>query len=359
MTNYTSTYALPSPSLSEAPNVPADIAALAAGTETALGNVAALPTANLLINGEFDVNQLGASPYTFTSSQSGYTVDMWRCSSGSGATNVITQTAIATGSFADAPRYKLAWNRSVAGSANSFIEQRIEDVRTNAGKDITVSFNAAVASGTADITVSVVQNFGTGGSPSSETSPVVSATITVDTSTSTRRVATLAVPSISGKTVGSDANSYLSVRINRASGAGTGTVDFWDVQAIQGAVDRPVMRRPKQQTLTLCQHYLVQFGPYGAPVAIGAIVANGATGGSGLLPLPTSMRIVPTVTVSAANDFGVSGVTITTLTITGCATRNALFVAAGWASGTAVGIQYDFNNTPDVANAYIRADARL
>lgn len=334
MVSYTPTYGLPAPSLGEAPNVPADIAALADGTESALLALAMLPVDNLLINGGFGINQRAASSYTRTSTQTGYTVDRWILTSGTGATNIVTPTAIATGSFAGAPRWKLAWNRSVAGSANSYLEQRIEDVRTAAGKNITVSFNAAVASGTADITISVVQNFGTGGSPSSETSPVVSSTITVDTSVSTRRVATLAVPSISGKTIGSDENSYLSIRINRASGAGTGTIDLWDAGAVIGAVDRPFLPRSPAAELMRCQRYY-----YALPLTGADGAAYSASSFSLLVVFPTAMRVAPTLTAPAGtygvNHYAIGNATSTTPpTAASVATTKCILDAGGFSGLT-------------------------
>jgi len=55
--------------------------------------------------------------------------------------------------------------------------QKIEDVRTFAGQTVTYSFWAKASTGTPNIGVAMQQNFGSGGSPSSEvmTSPAVQA----------------------------------------------------------------------------------------------------------------------------------------------------------------------------------------
>lgn len=265
MTTYSSTYALPSPGLADAPNAPAQFAALTAATETALNTVRdATGVNNLLINSRFEVDQRVASPATVTGASTGWVVDRWKCTSGTGATNVVTRTAISTGSFAGAPRYKMAWNRSVAGSSTSYLHQRIEDVRNGAGKSVTVTFNAAVSSGTSDVTVSLVQCFGTGGSPSSDVTTVGATTITVTTSTSTRHTVTISCPSISGKTIGSNEDSYLEVRINRASATGTGTVDLWEPQCVIGATAPTYVARNPQQELALCQRYFFALPQSGA-----------------------------------------------------------------------------------------------
>jgi hypothetical protein len=301
MTTYSSTYALPSPGLADAPNAPAQFAALTAATETALNTVRdATGVNNLLINSRFEVDQRVASPATVTGASTGWVVDRWKCTSGTGATNVLTRTAISTGSFAGAPRYKMAWNRSVAGSSTSYLHQRIEDVRNGAGKSVTVTFNAAVSSGTSDVTVSLVQCFGTGGSPSSDVTTVGATTITVTTSTSTRHTVTISCPSISGKTIGSNEDSYLEVRINRASATGTGTVDLWDPQCVIGATAPTYVARNPQQELALCQRYY----------ETGSLWYQGyASSGVGeyvRVDMKVTKRAVPTVvqTNTAAGNFG-------------------------------------------------------
>lgn len=307
MTTYTSTYALPSPGLADAPNAPAQFAALTAATETALNTVRdATGVNNLLINSRFEVDQRAASPATVTGASTGWISDRWKCTSGTGATNVLTRTAISTGSFAGAPRYKMAWNRSVAGSSTSYVHQRIEDVRNGAGKSVTVAFNAAVSSGTSDITVSLTQCFGTGGSPSSDVTTVGATTITVTTSTSTRHTVTISCPSISGKTIGSNEDSYLEVRINRASATGTGTVDLWDPQCVIGSTAPTYVARNPQQELALCQRYYYQVNGSGTDTDVGIMgMIFGTTGGTFTWRHPVEMRAAPTPTVDAASSWKV------------------------------------------------------
>ena len=362
MTTYTSTYALPSPGLADAPNAPAQFAALTAATETALNTVRdSTGVNNLLINSRFEVDQRVASPATVTGASTGWVVDRWKCTSGTGATNVVTRTAISTGSFAGAPRYKLAWNRSTAGSSTSYLHQRIEDVRNGAGKSVTVTFNAAVSSGTSDVTVSLVQCFGTGGSPSSDVTTVGATTITVTTSTSTRHTVTISCPSISGKTIGSNEDSYLEVRINRASATGTGTVDLWDPQCVIGSTAPTYVARNPQQELALCQRYYWQWGPF----QTGTAVMNGhcwsTTQMIGVLNFPQPMRTTPTVTFSANNDFTIaSGGTAFTSTLMAATTTYPTGVRVDiTSSGLTAGRGSWLENTADPTNAAIYATAEL
>lgn len=362
MTTYTSTYALPSPGLADAPNAPAQFAALTAATETALNTVRdATGVNNLLINSRFEVDQRAASPATVTGASTGWISDRWKCTSGTGATNVLTRTAISTGSFAGAPRYKMAWNRSVAGSSTSYVHQRIEDVRNGAGKSVTVAFNAAVSSGTSDITVSLTQCFGTGeNSPSSDVTTVGATTITVTTSTSTRHSVTISCPSISGKTIGSNEDSYLEVRINRASATGTGTVDLWDPQCVIGSTAPTYVARNPQQELALCQRYYYQLGPFGASRTLGIAHAVNTGGTRTTLPLPVTMRSAPAVTFSADDDFRVDAANtsaMTSLTVMG--PSNVIVIAATVPAVLTAGVPYLLNNDQDTTNAAIYATAEL
>lgn len=305
MTNYTTIYALPSPPLGDAPNVPSDISALATATETALTTVSnTVGVNNLLVNGQYAIDQRAVSPATVSAASTGWISDRWKGTSGTGATNIFTKTAITAGSFAGAPQYKMAWNRSVAGSATSYMHQRIEGVRVAAGQSLTISFNAAVASSTSDITATVVQCFGTGGSPSSDVTTNGATTVTVDTSTSTRHSITISVPSISGKTLGSNGDDYLEIRINRASGTGTGTIDFWNMQAVIGTVAPGYVARPYQQELALCQRfYQVIDGSAGASNGLltGMFATTAIMVASYVHPVP--MRKVPTVSVSSLSHW--------------------------------------------------------
>ncbi len=360
MTTYTTIYALPSPALADAPNVPADIGALATATETALNTVRdSTGVNNWLINSQFKVDQRAASPATVTGASTGWISDRWKCTSGTGATNVLTRTAITAGSFAGAPKYKMAWNRSVAGSSTSFIHQRIEDVRFGSGKSVTVAFNAAVSSGTSDITVSLVQCFGTGGSPSADVTTVGATTITVTTSTSTRHTVTISCPSISGKTIGSNEDSYLEVRINRASATGTGTVDLWEPQCVIGSTAPTYVARNPQQELALCQRYYYQLGPYGASRMMAPIgMAVATTIGRFTLPIPP-MRDTPTVTFSSGTDFRINGGSDTSAAVQGSGSTPGMVVLDFTGAGLTLGNACFITNDQDTTNAAIYVSAEL
>lgn len=240
---------------------------------------------NVLINGGFDVWQRGSS-VTVTNSF-GYTADRWQIYGyGTGASATLTRFAHGTG---DAEPYgntkyyaNYSWNRG-SDTANSLclLQNILEDVRKLSGKTVTISFWAN-SNGGPNIGVELEQVFGTGGSPSASVS-VPLGMITLD-ATPRRYVITTKLPSIVGKTIGSNEDG--SLRLNlwasagssyaaRASGvgfqAGTYYMNVWGVKLQEGAVATPFVNVPYQDTLRRCQRYFRRIAPVSnsAPIAIG------------------------------------------------------------------------------------------
>lgn len=170
-----------------------------------LGN----PFRNKIINGQFNIWQRGT---TFTAT--GYTADRWYLTEGSGSSNGIDRQGFPRSNteIPNPPQYYLLWSRATAGSAASFLEQRIEDVDTLTRKTATVTFwvrsNAAT-----ELHVDVDQVFGTGGTPSSDVS-VATETFTTST-TWTKKTLTFSVPTTAGKIAGTDLNDHLRLRFRR------------------------------------------------------------------------------------------------------------------------------------------------
>ena len=219
-------------------------------------------TRNRIINGNFDFWQRGTS---FTSDE--YGADRWVHGRG-GTTHTATRQAFALGQTA-VPGEPAYFCRtvvsSVAGAGNlALLQQRIEDVRTFAGQQVTVSFWAKVDA-TKNIAVEFEQNFGTGGSPSATIEAISVTKESIGTSWQKITV-TATVPSISGKTLGTDGNSLLSFNIwfdagsdfnSRTDSLGqqSGTFEIAQVQIEPGTVATPFERRSYGQELALCQRY--------------------------------------------------------------------------------------------------------
>jgi hypothetical protein len=128
-------------------------------------------------------------------------------------------------------------------------QQRIEDVRTFAGQTATISFWAK-ADSARNVTIELVQNFGSGGSAD----VTVTSTVQAITSSWARYTATVSVPSISGKTVGTGSSLRLTFLQACASGS---VLDLWGIQFESGSTATPFRRNSTsiEAELATCQRY--------------------------------------------------------------------------------------------------------
>ena len=258
---------------------------------------------NAIINGNFDIWQRGTS---FTASE--YGADRW-INAPVGTTYTTTRQAFALGQT-DVPGEPTYYHRtvvsSVAGAGNYIqIIQRIEDVRTFAGQQVTVSFWAKVDA-SKPIAVEFVQTFGSGGSPSTPVTAIGTTKVTL--STSWQKVTVTAnIPSISGKTLGTNGDSRLGLNIwleagsdfnSRTDSLGqqSGTFDIAQVQVEPGAVATTFERRPIGMELSLCQRYYERLFFGGDGYAPGAGNIRGGAAG-----FATTKRASPSITLTAVN----------------------------------------------------------
>lgn len=163
----------------------------------------------------------------------------------------------------------------VSGGGPGRLAQRIEDVNTLAGKDVVLGFNGLdeLAVGTADVEVEFVQHFGTGGSPSSDVVTTVAASQILNASW-TRHTYTATLPSVSGKTLGTNGDDYLEVRIQLKTGLG-GDIGITNVSLSEGSLDPGFVKRPFAEELLLCQRYFEK--SYEEGVDVGANSSAGAS----------------------------------------------------------------------------------
>lgn len=274
---------------------------------------------NLLHNGMSNVAQRGAGPFT---ANGVYTLDRWLIGLVSSDTISVTQAALA-----DADRsaisdesainaMQLVTVGSVGGSA--LIAQRIESLRRLSNKTITASFWAKASSGTPKIGIGYSQNFGSGGSPSASVTGNLGVTANLST-TWTRYTITASLPSASGKTFGSTANTdftELSLFTSagnadaRAGGIGqqSSTVLLWGLQLeIAGAATAVEARDPMRE-LQLCQ----RFFQYHQNVIISCVAGSGANFFSDF-PFPVTMRAAPTPAFDTTSFLNASGITTNTV----------------------------------------------
>jgi len=256
---------------------------------------------NYIINGAFEINQRNLTSTTAT----GYGFDRWFFTSAGGTTTHSTQSSAAgAGPTPDSPA-NFARTVTTGQSASSdlaYIAQRVEGVRTLAGKTVTVSFWAKAASAGARVSVELNQWFGAGGSSEINTP---SGSISISTSWA-RYSVTMNVPSIFGRTIGT--TDFLNVILwfsagstfaTRSSSIGlqNNTFDVWGVQLEEGTVATPFRRNANsiQGELAACQRYFVAF-PVNSYFISNPYFAVNLSGGPQLpmTPLPVPMRVAPT-----------------------------------------------------------------
>jgi hypothetical protein len=221
---------------------------------------------NLLHNSLFNVAQRGTGQFTATAA---YTADRWRQDL---SLDVVTTQPTAV---SDAFRAGIgdeaattALSSNVAGNAGAtaftLISQPIEGVRRLSGKTITVSLWAWATAGTPKVGIGLRQSFGTGGSPSALVD--VNATPITLTTSPARYSVTLAVPSASGKTLGTNGDDftrlglYLSAGANSNTIAGgigvqSGTFVVWGVQLEIGSTATPLEKPDPADDLRRCQRF--------------------------------------------------------------------------------------------------------
>jgi hypothetical protein len=227
---------------------------------------------NAIINGDFLVNQRS---FTSNTTSGTFNFDRWLQYNTGGSFTLTPQNF--TPGAAPIAGYEgrtflqaITASQSAAGDFAQIV-QTIEDVTRYAGNTVTVSFFAKANTGTPKIALELQQAFGTGGSPSSIVN-TVGGTVTLSTSWA-RYSLTVAVPSISGKTLGTTANtSYLGVNLwtsagsnfnSRASSIGIQnfTASIWGVQVEAGSTATAFQTATGtiQGELAACQRYYWRF----------------------------------------------------------------------------------------------------
>ena len=193
---------------------------------------------NKLINGGFirDLWQRGTS-----FSATGYTADRWRMELGTGESVTVSQQSFSLGQtdVPGEPQHYLQFNRTTTGSTPSKIGQRIEYVRTSAGKNIITS---GYISGSTNFTLNVkaTQNFGSGGS-ASVTTTIGSINVTAGFSLFSLAAA---IPSISGKTIGSGSDDFIEVYFELPIAAGNVSFNLSQIQFEEGTQTTTFEVRP-------------------------------------------------------------------------------------------------------------------
>jgi hypothetical protein len=282
------------------------------------------PTAkNAFINSNFDIWQRGTS---FTNpGTTALTADRWAIG-GSSTNYTVSRVAFGTQSeVPNNPRYYLRCLSTGIVSARD-LRQHLEGVGTFAGKTITLSFWARCVSGTYSATAAVglLQSFGTGGSPSGLVAPT-GQNITL-TPNWTKYSFTIAVPSIVGKTLGTNNNDYVGFYVNTPS-SGSFDAHFAQFMINEGsqALDWNLAGTNLEGDLAMCQRYC--FNPFypdnAASTYVGAGKCFSTTISRVVLHHPVSMRAAPGLSIPTPGDFAVLGTSGTPVTVTSTSLETA------------------------------------
>jgi hypothetical protein len=251
---------------------------------------------NKIINGDCQVAQRG-STLTATGTAWFYgAVDRFLGYSSSASTATISQQAFTAGTAPVAGYEAQFFVRSASTNTATYLGYRMEDVRTFAGQTVTVSFWAKTNTAQTLSYFNLEQNFGSGGSGAVGTNITPLPSLT----TSWQRFSgTVAVPSVSGKTIG--AGSYLFLVLQ---GDVNKNLDLWglQVEANSTATAFQTATGTIQGELAACQRYY-RTGYFD-------IRLQGVAGAAYSFPTTAlPMRTTPTPAFTAAADysFNISG----------------------------------------------------
>lgn len=301
---------------------------------------------NYLHNPRFIVQQRGPGPWTAT----GYTVDRWTvlCSpAGSRSVTAVALIDADRAAFSDDEATVALQYAFVGGTGvNDFdsFGQRVDTLRRLSGKTVALSFWARTIGPAINLGLSVLQYFGTGGSPSANVTNIGVTQLALTTAW-TRYTAVVALPSLAGMTLGTNGDDWTQFTFLLSTGtyvAGTanvgvqsGTAQFRGMQVEVGVAATALEASDPVRDLANCQRsyqtgQILLEGYQSASLFFGAVAA----------PIVT-MRVPPTVLVTLNASTNISNLSITPLafqrgalqvignaTVTGACYVNATYAAS-------------------------------
>lgn len=310
---------------------------------------------NRVDNGRFDLWDFGTSFGSLTSGQ--IVANRWRAGfDGSGITQNLSRQSTTDPELLDRGiKYYLRWAKSVAGSGATFrqLYLRMPDVRMLSGRTITIGLRAR-ADAARVLLALATQNFGTGGSPST----LVNTTIGSWTLSTSWQVwtASVALPSVSGKTFGSNNDDYLQLTFNLVLNAAD-TLDITDIVVQEGlaVADKMFERRPVSLERLLCLHHRepMPLSLLCIPYSTTAVKVIGRSA----VPMNRTPIVgftgTGTITVASGSTFS----STTPPTMESYDTSNGAF-RIDWTgfTGLTVGTMGWVTTWPSAANAYLNAE---
>jgi hypothetical protein len=252
--------------------------------------------AQAIINSDFDIWQRGTSLTTMNT----YLPDRWATLVDGSVVSNWGRQAFVPGQVAvpNNPTYFLRMQvTSASGQSFYYLGQSIEDVSSFAGMNATISFWAK-ADAARTISCGFKQVFGVGGSGS-----VYTTTQNANLTTAWQKFTlTFAIPSISGKTIGTDFSHYLSLLFNFPLNTAQ-TIDIAQVQMNAGTEALAYKPKSFAEELRDCQRYYEKSydveTPPGSLTSVGCAIGismNSVHISCGTLPYKVPKRVIPNVT---------------------------------------------------------------
>lgn len=272
---------------------------------------------NFLHNSIYSIWQRGAGAFTGNV----YTADRWFGNAGGGDILSIAQSVLsdaARGQIGDEGAiYALQNSFTGVAAGTNYVQQAIEGVRRLSSKTVTVSFWAIAGTAGLKLGANLYQTFGTGGSPSPSVTVLPLGNVATLTTAWMRYSFTATMPSVAGKTVGTNGNDTSILRFYFSAGASapgdypasgnlgaqSGAIALWGVQLEIGSQATPLEKPDPQQDLAKCMRfytalYALTWGGY--QVAGSLIYAP--------VSLPVVMRATPTASFTGTGNSNASGI---------------------------------------------------
>jgi hypothetical protein len=261
-------------------------------------------------NGLMNVAQRGAGPWTANS----YTADRWAAYTNLDTIDFAVSNLPPGGisGIDEAARFFLQNNftGNAGAAALNIISQLIEGVARLSSKTVTLSFYAFAGTAGMRLGANFAQGFGSGGSPSASVS-VAGQSVALTTGWA-RYSLTFTIPSIAGKTLGTNNNDSTSLQLwyssgttnavnSGAVGVQSGVIGIWGVQLEVGSTATPLEKPDPQQDLAKCQRF------YCTGTIMDSDYQPAGSGVRASFSLPVTMRATPTVTPTDLGSTNISG----------------------------------------------------
>ncbi|WP_433767283.1 carbohydrate-binding protein CenC [Pseudomonas putida] len=271
---------------------------------------------NLIINGNFDIWQRGIA--NAAPNSGAYIADRFRCDwNGNAGVNISRQNfVLGQTEVPNEPRYFLRWQQVTAGAGANIhrISQAIESVRTLAGKTATLTFWAK-ADTTRQVNVTLGQFPGSGGGGGETVTPVGSFQLKTSW---TRFSATVQLPSLAGKVLGSGGNDCLRLSFDLPLNV-LQVIDLAQIQLEEGPVSTPFELRSPGDELMMCQRFYEKTYSQDVPPgtfagANGSLISTVKLGQASFSAQPLAQwtfkvekRAVPSISLFAPTSKGTPG----------------------------------------------------